>query len=119
MYANALGRTAPPSVLGIGAGAPPKMPDQLPTPTGVGAVPTGDPGSTPKEIADQAIIKLRAAATAFPSLASQLNGCADALVAASRAQAGPPPAGLGQPTPTPGTPLPEVPPTSLSGTVGA
>jgi len=112
MYSQALG---PAAALGVGKGQPPNLPDALPSPTGIGAIPTGSPGSTPKEIADAAIIKLRAAAAQFPNLAQQLNACADALKQAAQAPGGAAPLSA---APKPGSPLPEVAPTALSGTAG-
>ena len=89
-----------------------------PAPTGIGAIPTGDPGTTAKGAADQAILSLREVLGFYPALGPDVQGIIDKIKGAAQAQSAKPKQALGQPSPL-GTPPPEVPGPSLSGTPGA
>jgi hypothetical protein len=91
--------TPPPNPASLGMGTPPSLPGLPPPPTGMGAMPTGDPATTKKAAADQAILALREAKGHYPSLGSMLDATDDALkTAATGAEAGKPPA-IGSPQP--------------------
>ncbi len=108
---------APPgAALGINAGAPPKMPGMIPPPTGKGAIPTGDPSTTKKEAADNAILALREMKGHYPSLATSADSMIDQIKSSSKASSAPKP-GLGDPIP-PGAPPADTSSTSQSGTPG-
>ena len=92
---------APPAAMGVNAGQPPAMPNQPPPPTGTGAIPLGDPGSTPKGAADDAILTLRTLQGHFPSLAPQIGQWIDTVKAAAKPPA-PPTTGGGAPSSPPG-----------------
>jgi hypothetical protein len=112
----AAGRTNPAAM----AAPPGPLPPQEglpPPPSGVGAIPTGDPGTTAKGAADTAILGLRECVGHYPSLAPVIQATIDAIKAAAQTKGGPPKAGLGQPSP-PGTPPPVVPASGASGSPG-
>jgi len=120
MYGKMLGGLAAnPASHGVDLGAPPEFDGQLPKPTGVGAVPTGTPGTTAKGAADECILALRTCMGYYPSLKDQLEQTITAIKgAASGKKSGPPAPPLGQAAP-PGAPTPEVTPTELSGSPGS
>jgi hypothetical protein len=83
-----------------------------------GAIPTGDPGTTAKGSADNAVLALREVVGFFPALGPDVDAFVSKIKAAAQAKGGAPKQALGQPSPL-GTPPPEVPGTSLSGSPGA
>jgi hypothetical protein len=103
------------AALGVGMGDPPSMPGMPPKATGVGPVPTGDPGTTKKAAADQGVLALREAKGHFPNLAADIDRMIDQLKSAV-SKSGPEPE-LGKPAP-PGSPPNDVPPDDQSGTTG-
>lgn len=98
---------APPAAASLGMGQPPQMPGLPPPPTGLGAMPTGDPSTTKKAAADQAILALREVKGHYPQLATMLDATVDALKAAAQpaqpngASAPAPPSGAGEPPTAP------------------
>jgi uncharacterized protein YjbJ (UPF0337 family) len=84
----------------------------------VGAIPTGDPGTTAKGAADQAILALRECLGFYPALGPDVQALVDKIKGAAQASAAKPKQALGQPSPL-GTPPPEVPATGVSGAPGA
>jgi hypothetical protein len=86
------------------------MPGLPPPPTGVGAIPTGDPSSDPKEAADNAVLALRDLMGHFPSLKPTIDGAIDQIKSAAKnANKGPAPSA---------PPPPDDDPLSKSGTTG-
>jgi hypothetical protein len=110
---------AAPAALGVGVGAPPKMPDLPPPPTMTGAMPTGSPSTDKKAAADQAVTSLRDLKGHYPQLGTMLDATVDAIKAAATGPGGAAPTGpLGAPS-APGTPPPAVPAPAASGSPGA
>lgn len=117
LLAQAAG-AANPAAHGVGQGDPPQFQDQPPLPTNIGAVPTGSPGTAPKQAADEAVLSLRAMAGFFPSIGPDIEQMITKIKGAQSAKsAGPPRAPLGSAQP-PGAATAEVPPTDLSGGPG-
>jgi hypothetical protein len=105
-----------PAAQGVGLGAPPVMPGLPPPPSGVGPIPTGDPGTTKKDALDNAVLALREATGHAPNLKSAIEAMIDSLKAEAQKDDGAP--GLGSPSP-PGSAPPNPPPPDLSGAPGA
>ncbi|GAC1496143.1 MAG: hypothetical protein NVS1B2_15950 [Vulcanimicrobiaceae bacterium] len=79
----------PPAAMGRGMGAPPPLPGHPPPPTGHGSLPTGDPSTTKKAAADQAILALREVKGHYPALGGMLDATVDALKSAAGKGAAP------------------------------
>jgi hypothetical protein len=125
MYGQALGALggAPPmpppaAVQGIDMGKPPVMPNMPPPPTGVGAMPVGDPSTTKKAAADSAILALRELKGHYPNLGGMVDSTIDAIKASAKGAAPKPGGAIGEPAAL-GTPPPATPATPLSGAPGA
>lgn len=99
----------------LGSGPPPAMKGLPPPPTGAGAMPTGDPGSTQKSAADQAILALRQAAGFFPAMTQQINAMIDQFKSSAQSQA-PQPVGVPK---APAAPIPITNPLPESGGAGS
>lgn len=103
----------PPAPLGMGT--PPPMPGLPPAPTGIGMMSTGDPGTTAKSVADQAILALREAKGYFPNLGVEIDAMIEGLKkAGARAPGAKPPTPIGAPT-QPGQAVPDASPLLDSG----
>lgn len=89
-----------------------------PAPTMTGAIPTGDPGTTAKGAADNAVLALREVVGFYPALGPDVNAFVEKIKAAAQAAGAKPKQALGQPSAL-GTPPPEVPGSSVSGSPGA
>lgn len=109
----------PAAAQGVNLGKPPVMPGLPPKPTGVGAMPTGDPSTTKKAAADNAVLSLRELQGYYPSLKQMLDAAIDGIKALAKGAGGaePPAAAVGEPAP-PGAQPPAAPASPLSGSPG-